>query len=76
MQLGLEFCIHYAHMDLARSRPVKFTEKNSLPGAEHQSAVFNGDQLRGTWQGIFFREFDGPRTRKIHVRILKAEFQS
>jgi thiamine phosphate synthase YjbQ (UPF0047 family) len=30
----------------------------------------------GTWQGIFFCEFDGPRTRKIHVRLLEAKFQS
>jgi len=25
----------------------------------------------GTWQGIFFCEFDGPRTRNVFVKIIK-----
>jgi len=24
----------------------------------------------GTWQGIYFCEFDGPRQRKVHVQVL------
>jgi len=24
----------------------------------------------GTWQGIFFTEFDGPRTRAVHIKIM------
>jgi thiamine phosphate synthase YjbQ (UPF0047 family) len=27
----------------------------------------------GTWQGIFFCEFDGPRERKVFVRVEGAE---
>jgi len=27
----------------------------------------------GTWQSVFFCEFDGPRTRKVLVKILPAE---
>ncbi len=33
--------------------------------------VENGQLVLGTWQGIFFCEFDGPRNRKVHVRFLK-----
>jgi hypothetical protein len=29
----------------------------------------------GTWQGIFFCEFDGPRTRKVHVHITEERFE-
>ena len=28
----------------------------------------------GTWQGIFFCELDGPRTRKVDVRIIEERF--
>jgi secondary thiamine-phosphate synthase enzyme len=27
----------------------------------------------GTWQGIFFCEFDGPRSRQVYVKVVKAE---
>jgi secondary thiamine-phosphate synthase enzyme len=30
----------------------------------------DGDLALGTWQGIFFCEFDGPRTRKVQVALL------
>ena len=30
----------------------------------------NGDLALGTWQGVFFCEFDGPRTRKVYVSTL------
>jgi secondary thiamine-phosphate synthase enzyme len=29
-----------------------------------------GDLALGTWQGVFFCEFDGPRTRTVHVAVL------
>jgi secondary thiamine-phosphate synthase enzyme len=29
-----------------------------------------GELALGTWQGIFFCEFDGPRTRNVHVSVL------
>jgi secondary thiamine-phosphate synthase enzyme len=48
--------------------------KSTLVGASEQIAIENGRLVLGTWQGIFFCEFDGPRSRKVHVRIfhLKA----
>ncbi|MGD8411777.1 MAG: YjbQ family protein, partial [Desulfobacterales bacterium] len=50
--------------------------KATLVGASELLAIENGALVLGTWQGIFFCEFDGPRTRKIHVRLLEAKFQS
>jgi secondary thiamine-phosphate synthase enzyme len=43
--------------------------KSSLVGASEWVAVENGKLVLGTWQGIFFCEFDGPRTRKVHIRF-------
>ncbi len=42
--------------------------KSSLVGASEQVAVEKRRLVLGTWQGIFFCEFDGPRTRKVHVK--------
>ena len=41
--------------------------KASLVGSSAQVIVKDGELVLGTWQGIFFCEFDGPRTRKVHV---------
>lgn len=48
--------------------------KSTLVGASEVVAIENGSLVLGTWQGIFFCEFDGPRTRKVHIRMLKGEF--
>jgi secondary thiamine-phosphate synthase enzyme len=48
--------------------------KSSMMGPSELIAIENGKLVLGTWQGIFFCEFDGPRTRKVHVRISKLEF--
>ncbi|MDY6953347.1 MAG: secondary thiamine-phosphate synthase enzyme YjbQ [Thermodesulfobacteriota bacterium] len=44
--------------------------KASIIGASEIVAVEKGRLQLGTWQGVFFCEFDGPRTRKVHVRFL------
>jgi secondary thiamine-phosphate synthase enzyme len=41
--------------------------KASLVGSSVRVIVSSGGLRLGTWQGIFFCEFDGPRTRKVHV---------
>ena len=46
--------------------------KTSLIGSSETIAVENGSLVLGTWQGIFFCEFDGPRTRKLDVQLLPA----
>lgn len=48
--------------------------KSTLVGASEVIAIENNSLILGTWQGIFFCEFDGPRTRKVHMRLLKGEF--
>jgi secondary thiamine-phosphate synthase enzyme len=42
--------------------------KTSLVGSSELVSVENGRMILGTWQGIFFCEFDGPRTRKLHIK--------
>jgi len=44
--------------------------KSTLVGASEWVAVENNRLVLGTWQGLFFCEFDGPRTRKVHVRVI------
>ena len=44
--------------------------KSSLMGASQLVAVENGQMVLGTWQGIFFCEFDGPRTRKLLLKFM------
>ena len=43
--------------------------KSTLVGVSEQLAIEKGGLVLGTWQGIFFCEFDGPRTRKIILKI-------
>jgi len=45
--------------------------KSTLVGASELIAVEKGRLVLGTWQGVFFCEFDGPRTRKVHVTFLR-----
>jgi len=49
--------------------------KSTLVGASELIAIENNRLVLGTWQGIFFCEFDGPRTRKVHVRLIAEKFQ-
>ena len=44
--------------------------KTSLVGPSITLIVSGGRLLLGTWQGVWFNEYDGPRTRKVHVRVL------
>jgi secondary thiamine-phosphate synthase enzyme len=44
--------------------------KASLMGPQLTVLVTNGRLLLGTWQGIFLCEFDGPRTRKVYIKIM------
>ena len=57
----------YQHMEGNSPAHIKAT----LVGASEMIAIENDRLLLGTWQGIFFCEFDGPRTRKVHIQFLK-----
>lgn len=47
--------------------------KSSLMGCSKTVLVESGKLVLGTWQGIFFCEFDGPRSRKVYVKVVKEE---
>jgi secondary thiamine-phosphate synthase enzyme len=47
--------------------------KASLFGASETVLVDGGSLVLGTWQSIFFCEFDGPRTRQVCVRIVPGD---
>jgi secondary thiamine-phosphate synthase enzyme len=44
--------------------------KSSLFGISLTIFITSGRLLLGTWQGIYFCEFDGPRQRKVLVKVI------
>jgi secondary thiamine-phosphate synthase enzyme len=44
--------------------------KSALIGTSLFIPVKDGKLMLGTWQGVFFCEFDGPRTRQLYVKVL------
>lgn len=47
--------------------------KASCIGSSETILIENGSLVLGTWQGIYFAEFDGPRSRKVHIKVLAAQ---
>ncbi|MDD1777150.1 MAG: secondary thiamine-phosphate synthase enzyme YjbQ [Candidatus Helarchaeota archaeon] len=47
--------------------------KASLVGFSQNIFISNSELLLGTWQGLWFCEFDGPRTRKVLIRLEAAK---
>ena len=45
--------------------------KASVMGFSQNIIIEAGNLQLGTWQGIYFCEFDGPRSRKVYVQIMK-----
>lgn len=46
--------------------------KSSMIGFSEQLIIDKGRLVLGTWQGIYFCEFDGPRHRHIYVKIFES----
>ncbi|MGX8773514.1 MAG: secondary thiamine-phosphate synthase enzyme YjbQ [Bacillota bacterium] len=46
--------------------------KSSLVGASEKIIIEDGRLLLGTWQGIYFCEYDGPRQRKAIIKIIEG----
>jgi len=46
--------------------------KASTVGVSQVVIIDNGTLLLGTWQGIYFCEFDGPRHRNVYVKIIEG----
>ncbi|MCK4851850.1 MAG: secondary thiamine-phosphate synthase enzyme YjbQ [Candidatus Omnitrophica bacterium] len=49
--------------------------KSSLIGVSGSIFVNDGGLVLGTWQGIYFCEFDGPRRRSLSVKIVRTEHE-
>jgi len=56
---------HYRHVEGNSAAHIKA----SMLGASETVFIENGELVLGTWQSIFFCEFDGPRTRQVIVLI-------
>lgn len=59
---------HYRHAEGNSAAHLKST----LVGASETLLIEKGELVLGTWQGIYFCEFDGPRRRRLHIRIVAA----
>ncbi len=46
--------------------------KASIIGASETVFIEAGALVLGTWQGIYFCEFDGPRRRRLHVKVIAS----
>lgn len=62
------FSDNYRHMEGNSAAHIKTT----FTGLHVMIPVYKGKAVLGTWQGIYFCEFDGPRNRKFHVQVLKG----
>lgn len=47
--------------------------KSSLVGASEHVLFEDGNLILGTWQGLYFCEFDGPRQRRMLVKIIPSD---
>jgi secondary thiamine-phosphate synthase enzyme len=59
----------YRHMEGNSAAHIK----SSLFGNTETIFLENGRLQLGTWQGIFFCEFDGPRTRQVWIKLILSE---
>ncbi|MBA1334978.1 MAG: UPF0047 protein Bsu YugU [Firmicutes bacterium] len=46
--------------------------KASMMGASCTIPIEDGELKLGTWQGVYFCEFDGPRDRKIYIKVIST----
>lgn len=46
--------------------------KTAVVGTSLNVIIDNGRLLLGTWQGIYFCEFDGPRNRNLHIKLIEG----
>ena len=44
--------------------------KSSIIGNSADIFIKSGELVLGTWQGIYFCEFDGPRSRKVYIKAM------
>ena len=70
MRLGLDRAFpgraEFRHMEGNSSAHLKA----SCVGSSVMVIIKSGRPVLGTWQGVYFCEFDGPRSRKYYVKIV------
>ena len=59
---------NYSHLEGNSAAHIK----SSLVGASEMVIVEGGELVLGTWQSVFFCEYDGPRIRKLHLKAIKT----
>ena len=64
----IPFDDNYSHMEGNSAAHIKA----SIFGFSQHIIIENGRLVLGTWQGIYFCEFDGPRSRKAYVKIIEG----
>ena len=63
---------NYRHMEGNSAAHIKAT----LTGSSQTVIIENGELQLGTWQSLFFCEYDGPRTRIIWIQIISSNDNS
>ncbi len=63
----IPFDDNYSHLEGNAAAHIK----SSIIGSSETLLVDGGSLVLGTWQGIFFCEFDGPRSRKVIVKLIE-----
>ena len=59
---------NYSHLEGNAAAHIKA----SIIGSSETILVDGGSLILGTWQGIYFCEFDGPRNRKVIIKIIEG----
>ena len=57
---------HYRHLEGNSAAHIK----SSLVGCDQTIPVEDGQLALGTWQSVFFCEFDGPRQRQVIIQVI------
>jgi len=63
----IPFDDHYGHHEGNSAAHIK----SSLVGVSQSIMIEEGRLALGTWQSVFFCEFDGPRDRRVYVKVMK-----
>jgi len=64
----IPFDDNYSHLEGNAAAHIK----SSIIGSSETLLVDGGSLVLGTWQGIYFCEFDGPRSRKVIVKLIEG----
>ena len=59
---------NYSHLEGNSDSHIKTT----VVGTSLNIIIDNGRLVLGTWQGVYFCEFDGPRNRNLHIKLIEG----